>query len=341
MKSPYPYFGGKSKIAANAWRAFGQVDNYVEPFFGSGAVLLSRHYETGNRLTETVNDLDGFIVNFWRAIKSRPDIVAQYCDYPVNETDLFSRHAWLIGKRDTLTAQLDDPEYFDPKIAGWWAWGACAWIGSGWCSSNGPWQWDGERIIDSRQLANYDRANASPGIHKKRPHLVSNKGIKRQLPHLGNCGLGINRENHLHAYLSDLSERMRYVRVACGDWSRIMGPSVTTGHGITGVFLDPPYDSERVDVYACESNVSADVSKWCLENGDNPLFRIILCGYDDEHDMPKGWRVAEWKATGGYGSQGQGRGRANASRERVWLSPHCCGFEAQIDLFDDDANADA
>lgn len=28
----------------------------------------------------------------------------------------------------------ENPEYFDPKIAGWWVWGACCWIGSGWCN---------------------------------------------------------------------------------------------------------------------------------------------------------------------------------------------------------------
>ena len=30
-----------------------------------------------------------------------------------------------------------------------------------------------------------------------------------------------------------------------------------------------------------------------------------------------------WKAKGGYGSQGNGAGRANSGRERIWFSPHC------------------
>lgn len=29
-------------MAADMWAALGDVDNYVEPFFGSGAVLLER-----------------------------------------------------------------------------------------------------------------------------------------------------------------------------------------------------------------------------------------------------------------------------------------------------------
>ena len=42
LKSPFPYFGGKRKVADEIWRRFGAVANYVEPFFGSGAVLLAR-----------------------------------------------------------------------------------------------------------------------------------------------------------------------------------------------------------------------------------------------------------------------------------------------------------
>jgi site-specific DNA-adenine methylase len=42
LKAPFPYFGGKSRIAAEVWRRFGDVKTYVEPFCGSCAVLLAR-----------------------------------------------------------------------------------------------------------------------------------------------------------------------------------------------------------------------------------------------------------------------------------------------------------
>ena len=35
MKSPFIYFGGKRKVAPMIWDALGDVDNYIEPFFGS------------------------------------------------------------------------------------------------------------------------------------------------------------------------------------------------------------------------------------------------------------------------------------------------------------------
>ena len=42
MKAPFPWFGGKRRVAPEIWAAFGDVDNYVEPFAGSLAVLLER-----------------------------------------------------------------------------------------------------------------------------------------------------------------------------------------------------------------------------------------------------------------------------------------------------------
>ncbi len=70
LKAPFPYFGGKSKIAPLIWERFGRVANYVEPFFGSGAVLLGCPWP-GH--TETVNDADGLLCNFWRALQADPD----------------------------------------------------------------------------------------------------------------------------------------------------------------------------------------------------------------------------------------------------------------------------
>ena len=69
-KAPFPYIGGKSRVAAEVWARFGDVPNYVEPFFGSGAVLFKRpaEHDWAHRI-ETVNDADGMVANFWRALK--------------------------------------------------------------------------------------------------------------------------------------------------------------------------------------------------------------------------------------------------------------------------------
>jgi hypothetical protein len=316
MKAPFPWFGGKSRVADDIWLAFGDVANFVEPFFGSGAVLLGRpNFSPDKKWTETVNDADGFVANFWRALKHDPEAVAFWADYPVNETDLHARHGWLINRRERLEWSLGDPDFYDPKIAGWWVWGLCSWIGSGWCSGSGPWRSNGVEIA---------QGNAG-------------RGINRQLPHLGDAGKGINRAgNGITGMLCELSERLRHVRVCAGDWSRVLGDSPTIKHGITGVFLDPPYSAEadrEMGLYATDcGDVAHAAREWAIANGDNPAFRIALCGYDTEHAMPADWVTLEWKAPGGYGSQGDGKGRANAGREVVWFSPYCHSMKT-VDLF--------
>jgi hypothetical protein len=273
------------------------VPNYVEPFAGSLAVLLGRPHPAG---TETVNDADCYLANFWRAVQSDPDAVARYADWPVNEADLLARHRWLLAQDGFKAAMRDDPAYCDAKIAGWWVWGLCAWIGSGWCRQ------------EAAQL----------------PHLGdAGQGINRKLPHLGDAGRGIAD------YFAELADRLRRVRVACGDWSRILGDSVTWRHGVTGVLLDPPYDDDEHSVrYSAHSSVAADVAAWARDHGADPRLRIALCGYSGEHSLP-GWVCVPWKAQGGFGSQGNGRGRENAARECIWFSPHCIGSHESTPLF--------
>lgn len=330
LKSPYPWFGGKSKVAPIVWERFGDVRNYVEPFFGSGAMLLGRPQPFDG--SETVNDADGMISNFWRALQAAPDEVARHADWPVNECDLHARHLWLANEGRRHVERLKtETDYFDAKIAGWWVWGCCQWIGSGWCEHP---EWKKRPHL----------GNAGRGVHRpsqQRPHLGdAGRGVHRpsqQLPHLGTAGMG--DEPDIYPYFRQIAERLRKVRVCCGDWSRVCGPTPTVKQGLTAVFLDPPYlQTERnATLYAIEDNVSTAVRRWCIENGSDKRMRIALCGYAGEgHEQLEllGWNVVEWKARGGYGSQGKKtNGRTNSKRERIWFSPYCVRAD-EVSLFD-------
>lgn len=330
IQAPFPWFGGKRRVADMVWQRLGDVTNYVEPFAGSLAVLLGRPAAHRGRI-ETVNDADGFVSNFWRAVAADPEETALHADWPVNENDLHARHAWLVQRRERLSARLEgDPDFYDARIAGWWAWGACTWIGSGWCSGNGPWRVSGGELV----LGDGDAEN------RKLPHLGNaGKGVKRKLPHLGDAGTGVNRGTSIDAWFHQLAARLRHVRVTCGDWTRVTGESVTIRHGLTGMLLDPPYSDEvkQTRVYAADAtNVAGDVRRWCAENGSNPLLRIALCGYAGEgHEELEqlGWTPHRWKAHGGYGGGRDGAGESNRHRETVWFSPHCLGEPAPT-LFD-------
>ena len=236
---------------------------------------------------ETVNDKDCWISNFWRAVQADAETVAGYCDWPVNEADIEARHLYIVNATDTQQRIKADPDYYDAKLAGWWCWGLSSWIGSGWCAKTPIW---------------------------------------KQIPHLGNAGKGVHRKSAaLYQWFDALQARLRYVRVCCGDWTRVMGPSVTVKNGMTAVFLDPPYShAERDgDLYAHEMPVADAVREWAIENGVNPLLRVAICGYEGEHAMPEDWECVAWKANGGYGSQSKNGTNSNAARERVWFSPAC------------------
>ena len=337
LRAPFPYFGGKSRVAPLVWSRLGDVRNYVEPFCGSMAMVLGRpHYPFAESRIETVNDADCFVANFWRALQADPETVAHHCDWPVNEADLHARHLWLVNVGKEHVKRLrTEPEYFDAKIAGWWVWGACQWIGSGWCHHP---EWE--------QLPHLGDA----GMDVHRP--------SQQLPHLGDAGRGVHRPSQKRpnlgnagrgdtstepeatgnlAYLLALAERIRRIRVCCGDWSRVCGPTPTVRMGLTGVFLDPPYAdtaTRKAGLYAVDSlSVAHDVREWCIANGDDPRMRIALAGYEGEHVMPETWECVAWKAAGGYASRAsiKKRGVDNSTRERIWFSPHCLKPEKMIE----------
>ena len=337
MKSPFPWFGGKSRAAADIWQRLGDVPNYIEPFAGSLAVLLLR--PTSPKI-ETVNDLDCYVANFWRALASEPETVAKHAAWPVNEADLHSRHVWLLGRNEFRHRMKSDPDYYDAKIAGWWVWGQAMWIGSGWCDSKLYYESD-QQIPHRPPQKRPHLGDAGRGVHRpsqQLPHLGNaGRGVHRppqKRPHLGDAGQGVHRlsNNNIYEYFDSLSNRLKRVRVTCGNWDRILGDAVTTRLGITGVLLDPPYshNERESNLYAVDQDVTAHVLDWSLKNGENPMLRIALCGYDIEYEslQSHGWTSHIWSAPSGYA----GINTQNA-RERIWFSPYCLP-DARMSLFD-------
>ncbi len=362
LKAPFPYFGGKSSVAAAVWRALGQPKHYIEPFCGSCSVLLLRPDYDPTIHVETVNDADGHIANVWRALKFDPEAVAEWADWPVNHADLSARKASIIKNEGRLLEGLiSDPEWFDPKMAGYYIWAASCWIGSGL----------------TRIGSIPDISAGGKGIHSlgKRPHVCHRgKGIYSigQMPHLADGGIGVNaigqrphlsnggngvhalgqrdqeestegilpKNQNIYDWFSRLSRRLRHVRVVCGDWTRVCGGDWQDKIGDVGIFFDPPYGHKAGrdnDLYGVESTtVAYDVQEWTRERGKRDTYRIVLAGYMEEHDplLSAGWRVMQWKTQGGYGNQAEGNGKANSHKEALFFSPHCLDEKREPDLFD-------
>lgn len=136
LTAPFPWFGGKSRAAAQVWAALGDVTTYVEPFAGSLAVLLARPGD-GPFRGEIVNDLDGMIANFWRSVALRPEDVVRAADWPVIQVDMRARWDDLEARRQGIVDRLRaDPRWCDPEAAGWWVWGQSASVGANWLNGS-------------------------------------------------------------------------------------------------------------------------------------------------------------------------------------------------------------
>lgn len=295
LLSPFPYFGGKRSVAADVWARLGAPKQYIEPFCGSAAVLLAAPVPAS---LEVINDGSGFIANFWRAVKHQPDVVASWADYPVSHVDLGARHIWLMDQRQSIASGLQDPDWpGDAKVAGWWLWGQCCWIGSGWCDWNKttPVSQDGNGQV---------------------PHASSaGMGVQAigKVPHAGNAGMGFltSAGRTAHRWLSELADRLERVRVVHGDWHRCLNNHY--GGADTAVFLDPPYRAYE-KLYGDVTPVADAVADWAR---DNAHLRIALCGHVGDYDLP-GWEAVQWdRGRLTYG------GNKTTDQECVWYSPAC------------------
>jgi DNA adenine methylase len=337
LKAPFPYFGGKSKVSHIVWDALGDVRHYIEPFFGSGAVLLQRPHFNPSKHIETVNDKDGFIANVWRSIQFSPKETAKWCDWPINHADLNARRKELLKNEDRLLENLiNDPMWHDPVLAGYWIWAASCWIGRG--------------------LTSKGRARAGgggpAGVHKKslrdkgqRPQLTSRAGVHAgQIP----CVTGMNRDKvatNLYDWFEELSTRMRFVQVVCGDYSRVLGGKWQDYRGTCGIFFDPPYGAKAnrdEKLYHHECLEAADkVAKWAVARGEKETYRIVLAGYYEEHEwlLEHGWTFERWVAGGGLGNRQ--KKNENRHKETLFFSPHCLRKKTLFTQEEDDGRETA
>ena len=355
LKSPFPYFGGKSRLAPVVWEKFGIVDRYIEPFFGSGAVLLAN---PNPAKMEVVCDTNGFICNFYRAVKADPEQTAHYADYPTIHQDLTARHKWLMQWHAENGKQIEDPDFYDCKVAGWWVWGMSLWIGGEFCQIR--------RERRPNILPSGHGAGISKQVHiDKRPEIKDSGGgrgvskqrvIHDQRPHISDfsSGQGVSKQSRItdgrpkvnnkssssHALANEhydgilnwftaLSKRFERVIVLNRSWESAITPTVLADtdscRNITrGIFLDPPYltDQRKDSLYQSDRDgTSDDVAiasyEWAVENGNKDGYRIAYCAHEGDFPLPEGW-TCETRSFSGIRKQ-ERRDR----QDIIMFSPGC------------------
>ena len=169
-----------------------------------------------------------------------------------------------------------------------------------------------------------------PNLQQQLPNLAHNNGIgcnRTQDISPTRCRTKDERLADLKQYMRKLQDRLRFVRVCNGNWDRVCSPTVTYRHGLTGLFLDPPYSLEKnkqTNVYgelSKQGNLNADLTKFLLENQNIDGFRIAICGLEGEYDLPKKyWDCVEWMGNSGYADKTKNK---NREKERIWFNKQC------------------
>ena len=312
LEPPFNYFGGKRLIAPTVWELLGNPQSYIEPFAGGLAVLLARPMPIAANVYETVNDIDGTIVNIWRSIRQDPETLAVWLDRPPAEADLVAVHNYLAQNKERIEQLVrSHPDACDPLAAAY-------------------------HIHYLRYKVGGIELQGT--LRTAKPMFpVKGRNYQLMLVRDGDLRRAIFDKRGA-AQLYAIARRLRYVRILCGDWSRCFtgyhwrGKESSGSQLTVGVYMDPPYaDTDRSDVYTHESyEVAYEAMEWCLQHAHEPWLRIVFSSYDEflkppwcERLAAGGWRIINWKTGGGYSQLCKHKVNLNPLSEVLYISPNC------------------
>ena len=96
MKAILKYPGAKWSLAERIVSLLPPHHSYLEPFFGSGAVLFNKPRSH----IEMVNDLDGYVVNLFRCIRENPERLAREVRFTPYSREVFEECYAAEGEDD-------------------------------------------------------------------------------------------------------------------------------------------------------------------------------------------------------------------------------------------------
>lgn len=121
MDAILKYPGAKWRLSPWIIEHIPPHESYLEPFFGSGAVFFNKK----KARIETINDLDGEVVNFFRVCRERPEELAA----------ALSLTPWARDEREAayITEENEDPVERARKFAVrcWMTFGAAPYKSNG------------------------------------------------------------------------------------------------------------------------------------------------------------------------------------------------------------------
>lgn len=120
LKPPFSYYGGKTTLAPRIAELLPEHDHYVEPFMGSLAVMLAKEPSAA----ETVNDLDGDLVNFWKVLRDQPEELERLAMLTPHSRSEYEASGDLecddLERARRVWVRLTQGRSHSMKPTGWW-----------------------------------------------------------------------------------------------------------------------------------------------------------------------------------------------------------------------------
>lgn len=265
MRTAFPYFGSKRRVAGDIWKRFGDPRYYYEPFAGSLATLLERPAPTTSKARyEYASDTYCMISNFYRAVRfGDPLALARMADWPESQLDLEARYHWLERQRHRLHRQLlADPKWFDVECAAWFAW------------------------VNSVKIGTYSRSlilRRNSGVCRK------NQDLSAYFTELAHRLKGVSFHYGEWVKLANAAEKESHR----SDVAILLDPPYKYSTG------------REKNLYVTDSgDVAGDVQTWAVARArTHPRLKIALCGFVGEHTMPPSWEEFAWSSKLGKGRE--------------------------------------
>lgn len=102
MNAVVKYPGSKWRVANQIINRMPEHHSYVEPYFGSGAVLFNK----ARSAIETINDLDGNVVNLFEVIRKEPERLARAVYFTPYAREVYER-AFKENPEDSFEKALN------------------------------------------------------------------------------------------------------------------------------------------------------------------------------------------------------------------------------------------
>jgi DNA adenine methylase len=100
--TPFPWYGSKFTQVSWVTSLLPETERYVEPFGGSGVVMLNREPSD----VETFNDLNSGVVNFFDVIREKREEFLEALSYTPHSREMFERASNTEVKDDNVKEAL-------------------------------------------------------------------------------------------------------------------------------------------------------------------------------------------------------------------------------------------